>query len=836
MTRDSPSSAARLNLGWVLEERARDDPGREAVLGSGVRLTYAQVNAAASQVANLLVSGGFRPGDAAALSCPNRSEFPILYYGILKAGGVIVPINVLLNARDIAHHLRDSAATVFFCWAGMDELPLAEHGRAAFTRVEGCKRFIAFDGRGSPLAEMLNDHAETFESVATSPQDTAAILYPSRTPGTPKGVELTHGNLVDTALGVAALSDGAAETHLVALPLFHAVAQTMQMNAGFATGGTLVLLPRFEAGPALETMAGERVTAMVGVPTMYWALVEAAPDHTAAVQAVAARLRAAYSELAPLPEEIRSGFARQFGTELFEGYGLSETTAVALHARPGANQPGSVGTPLDGVEVRLVDANWRDVPATEPGEIAVRGPNVMKRYHGRPSDTAQALRDRWFRTGDTARRDAAGLYYMDERPKRMVLHGGLAVYPRAVEEALITHPAVSTAVVVGIPHPHQGEELKTLIVRKPGAVVSEAELVAWCRQQMPGFADAVGLEIRDETPVTTLRPPPRRFLPGIVLVAAGVAAAFLVNRVIPVVSPLTAGVLLGALITNTVGVSARMRPGLTLATRRLLRGGVVLLGLQLSIPQLLGLGGPMLAAVVATVLLGFLGTRWIGARLGLSRDLALLTATGFSICGASAIAAMESATDSDEDEVATAVALVTIFGGIALLVWPLLQAPLTLPDVAYGAWTGASVHEVAQVVAAASPAGDASLATAVVVKLSRVVLLAPLVAAVTIAARRRGGGGDAAGSTRTTLVPAFVLGFLGMIALRSTGILPDGALDATKLLTTGLLTAALFGLGTGVRLLVLLRTGLRAVALGAASTLLLAAIAYVGVAAVTGMR
>jgi uncharacterized integral membrane protein (TIGR00698 family) len=484
--------------------------------------------------------------------------------------------------------------------------------------------------------------------------------------------------------------------------------------------------------------------------------------------------------------------------------------------------------------VRLVDPDWRDVPATEPGEIAVRGPNVMKGYHNRPADTAQVLRDGWFRTGDIARRDAAGFYYMDERPKRMVLRGGLAVYPRAVEEALITHPAVSTAVVVGIPHPHHGEELKTLVVRKPGAVVSEAELVAWCRQQLPGFADAGGVEVRDETAVPTSPPPLRRFLPGIALVAAGVAGALVVNRVVPVLSALTAGVLLGVLVTNTVGVSARMRPGLTLATRRLLRAGVVLLGLQLSIPQLLGLGGPMLAVVLVTVLVGFLGTRWLGARLGLSRDLALLTATGFSICGASAIAAMESATDSDEDEVATAVALVTIFGGIALLVWPLLQAPLALPDAAYGAWTGASVHEVAQVVAAASPAGDASLATAVVVKLSRVVLLAPLVAAVTIAGRRRAGD-DAAVTTRTALVPAFVLGFLAMIALRSTGMLPDGALDAARLLTTALLTAALFGLGTGVRLLVLLRTGLGAVALGAASTLLLAAVAYAGVAAVAGV-
>jgi uncharacterized integral membrane protein (TIGR00698 family) len=413
-----------------------------------------------------------------------------------------------------------------------------------------------------------------------------------------------------------------------------------------------------------------------------------------------------------------------------------------------------------------------------------------------------------------------------------VFRGGLAVYPRAVEEALLTHPEVSTAVVVGVPHPHHGEELKTVIVRKPGAVVSEAELVAWCRQQMPGLVDASAVEIRDETPATTPRHPIRRLLPGIALVAAAVAIAFVINGFFPAVSTLTTGVLLGVLITNTVGVSEELRPGLTFATRRLLRAGVVLLGLQLSIPQLIGLGGPMLAVVVMTVLLGFLGTRWIGARLRLSHNVTLLTATGFSICGASAIAAMESATDSDEDEVATAVALVTIYGSAAILLWPLLQAPLGLPNMSYGAWTGASVHEVAQVVAAASPAGEASLATAVVVKLSRVVLLAPLVAAVTIAARRRMQE-RAAGTGRAALVPPFVLGFLGMVALRSTGALPEEALDAARILTTALLAAALFGLGTGVRLHVLLHTGPRAVALGAASTLLLAAIAYAGVTLAT---
>lgn len=792
-----------------------------------MRLTYAQVDAAANQAANFLVSAGLRPGEAVALSCPNRAEFPVLYYGILKAGGVVVPLSVLLNVRELAYHLRDSGARFFFCWAGDDELRLAEHGRAAFGRVDGCEQFVPFDGAANTLTDTFAGQPTTFSTVASSPEDTAAILYPSRVPGDPKGVELTHGNLLDNASRIAELSGCAPQTHLVVLPLFHAVAQTTQMNAGFATGGTIVLLPRFDPARALTVMANEQVTAVVAVPTMYWALIGTAASHPAEISAAAEHLRLAYSELAPLPDDVRSQFLRLFGVEILEGYGLSETSAIALHARATDGQPGSVGKPLDGVQVRLVDAEFRDVPENEAGQIVVRGPNIMKGYHKRPDETARALKDGWFQTGDVAHRNASGLYFMDDRPKRMVLRGGLAVYPRAVEEALLTHPAVSTAEVVGIPHPHHGEELRTVIVRKPGAVISEAELVAWCRQQLPDFVG--DLEVRDDT---TAAAPRRRlgvFLPGVALVIGAVTVAFLVNRVLPVVSALTVGVLLGALITNTAGIAATLRPGLHLATRRLLRAGVVLLGLQLSIPDLLHLGVPLLLAVLVTVAVGFLGTRWLGARLGLSRNLSLLTATGFSICGASAIAAMESATDSDEDEVATAVALVTIFGTLALLVWPALQGPLGLSGPAFGAWAGASVHEVAQVVAAASPAGDVALATAVIVKLSRVVLLAPLVAAVTIAARRRSGGTGAAKIRKTAVVPAFVLGFLGMIAVRSTGILPSGVLALAKVATTALLAAALFGLGTGVRLHVLIRTGPRAIALGAASTLLLAATAYAGV-------
>ena len=305
-----------------------------------------------------------------------------------------------------------------------------------------------------------------------------------------------------------------------------------------------------------------------------------------------------------------------------------------------------------------------------------------------------------------------------------------------------------------------------------------------------------------------------QLLPGMAFAAAGTAVAFAINVFVPILSPLTAGVLLGVVLANVGLVPDRVRPGLSVSTRRLLRAGVVLLGLQLSLVELAGLGVPLLAVVVVTVVFGFVITMWFGRRIGLSRDLTLLTATGFSICGASAIAAMEGTSDADEDEVATAVALVTIFGTIALFVWPLLQPVLRLGDEAFGAWSGASVHEVAQVVAAASPAGAVALSTAVVVKLARVIMLAPMVATVSFLARRRSKIKSDSGGRRPSLVPLFVLGFLAMIVVRSTGALPQEVLDVFKIITTALLAAALFGLGTAVRIRVLLATGPRALVLG----------------------
>ena len=320
--------------------------------------------------------------------------------------------------------------------------------------------------------------------------------------------------------------------------------------------------------------------------------------------------------------------------------------------------------------------------------------------------------------------------------------------------------------------------------------------------------------------------------------AVGVALAWFGNWLVPVVSPLMVAVVLGAVYANTPAFTDAFRPGVAWATRRLLRGGVVLLGLQLSIPQVLDLGPGVLLVVVVTVLLAFFGTHWIGRWLGMSRGGSLLVATGFSICGASAVAAVEGVIDSDDDEAAAAIALITIYGGIAIFVLPLLQDPLGLAPEQFGLWAGASVHEVAQVVAAASAVGAGAVGPAVVVKLTRVVMLAPIVAGISLTERRRNrdeGGGDAgtaeAGAAgKPPILPLFVVGFLVAVVVRSTGVLPQAVLDPVKAVTTLLLAAALFGLGTNVRVRGLIRTGPRALVLGLVSSVLIATIAYAGFA------
>ncbi|WP_232666760.1 YeiH family protein [Pseudonocardia sp. TRM90224] len=316
-------------------------------------------------------------------------------------------------------------------------------------------------------------------------------------------------------------------------------------------------------------------------------------------------------------------------------------------------------------------------------------------------------------------------------------------------------------------------------------------------------------------------------LPGLLTALVGTAVAFVAGSALPAVSTLTLAVLLGVLAGQFLPASTRA--GLAWATRKCLRLGVVVLGLQLGLGQVAGLGVGTVLAVVVTVLVAFTGTLVLGRALGLSRGLTLMVATGFSICGASAIAAMDSVTRNEREDVATGVTLVTLYGSAAILLVPAIGSGLGLSPGQLGVWAGLSVHEVAQVVAAASPAGAVAVGIAVVVKLTRVVLLAPMVAVVSIVERRRDGTADS--GANPPLVPLFVLGFLAMMLVRSTGIVPTAVLSAAQLLTTLLFAAALFGLGAGVPLGRLLRTGHRGLVLGALSTVLVATVGYAALSA-----
>ncbi|OZM78180.1 YeiH family protein [Pseudonocardia sp. MH-G8] len=317
----------------------------------------------------------------------------------------------------------------------------------------------------------------------------------------------------------------------------------------------------------------------------------------------------------------------------------------------------------------------------------------------------------------------------------------------------------------------------------------------------------------------------RPLLPGVLAAAIATGIAFGASALLPAVSALTVAVVLGVLVGQLMPGSARA--GLRFATSRFLRLGVVLLGLQLGLNEVFGLGAATVIAVVVTVLVAFAGSLLLGRVVGVSPGLGLMVATGFSICGASAIAAMDSVAETDEEDVATAVTLVTLYGSAAIALVPLVGRSLGMSAPQLGAWAGLSVHEVAQVVAAASPAGSAAVGVAVVVKLTRVALLAPMVAGVSLVQRHRCGAG---GGKRPPLVPLFVLGFLATMLLRSTGIVAPAVASAAQVLTTLLFAAALFGLGSAVRIGALLRTGRRGLVLGALSTGL---VALAGLAALT---
>jgi long-chain acyl-CoA synthetase len=464
------------NLASLMTRHAAEAPERPAVRLDDVVVSYGALDEASARVAGLLAARGVQAGDRVGLILPNVPYFPIVLYGILRLGAVAVPMNPLLKEREVAFHLSDSGAGVVFAW---HHFAGAARGGAEAAGAE-CVLVAPAEFEG-----LLGGADPARELVERDPEDTAVIIYTSGTTGTPKGAQLTHHNLLDSAEVAFDLVDsGPDSVAFGALPLFHVFGMNSGLNAIIRAGGSMTLLPRFDPGKALEIVQRDRVDIFLGVPTMYGAILHH-PEHDAYDTST---LELCVSGGAAMPVEVLRGFEAAFGCKVLEGYGLSETCAMATFNRPDRERkPGSIGLPVAGVEIRLVDGADRDVGPGEVGELVIRSPHVMKGYFGREAATAEAMRGGWFHTGDMATVDDDGYYFIVDRKKDMIIRGGYNVYPREIEEVLYEHPAVREAAVIGVPHEALGEEVAAVVSLKAGADAGEDDLRAYVKERVAAY-------------------------------------------------------------------------------------------------------------------------------------------------------------------------------------------------------------------------------------------------------------------------------------------------------------------------------------------------------------
>jgi long-chain acyl-CoA synthetase len=425
----------------------------------------------------MLRAKGVQQGDRVGVMLPNVTEFPVAYYGVLRAGGVVVPMNVLLKRREIAFYLEDSGTKILLAWHGFcaEACDGAEDAGAELVEVEP-----------TSFAGMLAGFEPAFELADTAEDDTAVILYTSGTTGKPKGAELTHLNLFRNAeiSSRTTCEVGPGNVVLGALPLFHSFGQSVGMNASLLVGACLTLVPKFDPAEALATMQRDKVTHFYGVPTMFGALL----NHPERESFDTSSLRNCITGGASMPVEVLRGFEDAFGAIILEGYGLSETSPVACSGHPGMERkPGSIGTPIEGVEMRVVDEDDNEVAQGEVGEVVIRGHNIMKGYWNKPEATEEAMRGGWFHSGDMARTDEDGYFYIVDRKKDLIIRGGYNVYPREVEEVLYEHPKIREAAVVGVPHDEWGEEIGAAVVLHDGEDLAAQEVSAYVKERIAAY-------------------------------------------------------------------------------------------------------------------------------------------------------------------------------------------------------------------------------------------------------------------------------------------------------------------------------------------------------------
>ena len=476
------------NLATILTETTLAAPDSPVCRIGGNTTTYRELDDLSGRAAAGLREAGLSPGQVVALQLPNIPQFLVAYFGALKAGLVVLPLNPLLMAPELEYHLTDSAAALLIGFQGLH----AEAAKACETT--GVPLYLVSAGEGAlpegtrPVTELISTaplDEPGGDVVARGPDDTAVLVYTSGTTGKPKGAELTHFQLYMNCTVAGGLFGARSDDVVLAvLPFFHVFGLSSVMNVFVRYGGCLSILPRFQPSAVLDAIEADRCTVIGGVPTML---------HALAQQDITGRdlsaLRVAVSGGASLPEDVMRAFEDKYGIEVLEGYGMTETASSCSFNRPGDRKILSIGKPLWGVRMRVADSSDQLLPPGREhvGEILIRGHNVMKGYLGRPEATAETLRGGWLHSGDLGYVDEDGFYFIVDRAKDLVIRGGYNVYPREIEEVLYAHPAILEAAVIGKPDERLGEEVVAVVALREGASVSAEEIIAYCRERLAAY-------------------------------------------------------------------------------------------------------------------------------------------------------------------------------------------------------------------------------------------------------------------------------------------------------------------------------------------------------------
>ncbi len=535
-------------LTWILDQATRRYTTNTAIEYYGTKLTYLQLNMLVERFARALIQLGLRPGDRVSVCLPNVPQFPIAFFGVLRAGGVAVPTNPLYTAPELAHQLEDSGAVAaitleqFFpnfaevysntklkhliLTSPADYFPpvLATLYRLSQLRERRIKppTVLGTPGEGCSVIRMADligrgadrQTASTVPLPApAAPDDLAVLQYTGGTTGVAKGAMLTHRNLLANALQTGAWNEQTPDSKhstLCVAPFFHVYGLTVCMTMSLANGWCLVLLPRFTVGETLQAIEKYKPDMFPGVPTLYLALARAAEQHHHDLSSI----KVCISGSAPLPREVQRRFEAVSGAKVVEGYGLSEASPVT-HCNPvfGDCRIGTIGLPLPDTDSGIVNPEtWEFLPVGEQGEIVVRGPQVMKGYWQRPAETESVLQGGWLRTGDIGFMDADGYFTIVDRAKDMIIAGGMKVYPRDVDEVLYQNPKVLEAAAVGVPDEYRGETVRAYVVVKPGEHLTAEELIDFCKERLAPYKVPKQVEFRDELPKTLIGKVLRRTL------------------------------------------------------------------------------------------------------------------------------------------------------------------------------------------------------------------------------------------------------------------------------------------------------------------------------------